>query len=54
MTSSPLQWQKQAPTRELAETMLNNLEKRYLGEGVYEYRLVVNTDNIIIESKLGD
>lgn len=31
MTSSPLQWQKQAPTRELAETMLDNLEKRYLG-----------------------
>jgi homoserine O-acetyltransferase/O-succinyltransferase len=30
MTSSPLQWQKQAPTRELAETMLDNLEKRYL------------------------
>ena len=31
MTSSPLQWQKNAPTRELAETMLDNLEKRYLG-----------------------
>ncbi len=30
MTSSPLQWQKSAPTRELAETMLDNLEKRYL------------------------
>jgi homoserine O-acetyltransferase len=30
MTSSPLQWQKSAPTRELAETMLENLEKRYL------------------------
>ena len=31
MTSSPLQWQKSAPTRESAETMLDNLEKRYLG-----------------------
>ena len=30
MTSSPLQWQKSAPTREQAETMLDNLEKRYL------------------------
>ena len=30
MTSSPLQWQKSAPTRELAETLLDNLEKRYL------------------------
>lgn len=30
MTSSPLQWQKSAPTRELAETMLDKLEKRYL------------------------
>lgn len=30
MTSSPLQWQKSAPTRELAETMLDNLEKKYL------------------------
>jgi homoserine O-acetyltransferase len=31
MTSSPLQWQKSAPTREQAETMLENLKKRYLG-----------------------
>lgn len=30
MTSSPLQMQKAAPTRELAEVMLDNLEKRYL------------------------
>jgi homoserine O-acetyltransferase len=30
MTSSPLQMQRSAPTRELAETMLDNLEKRYL------------------------
>ncbi len=30
MTSSPLQWQKSAPTREQAETMLAILEKRYL------------------------
>jgi homoserine O-acetyltransferase len=30
MTSSPLQWQKSAPTRAEAETMLDNLEKRYL------------------------
>ncbi|MEO7531830.1 MAG: alpha/beta fold hydrolase [Sediminibacterium sp.] len=30
MTSSPLQWQKSAPTRKEAETMLDNLEKRYL------------------------
>ena len=30
MTSSPLQWQKSAPTREQSETMLDNLEKRYL------------------------
>lgn len=30
MTSSPLQWQKSAPTREQAETMLDNLRKRYL------------------------
>ncbi len=29
MVSSPLQWQKSAPTRESAETMLDNLEKRY-------------------------
>jgi homoserine O-acetyltransferase len=30
MTSSPLQWQKNAPTRKQAEDMLDNLEKRYL------------------------
>lgn len=30
MTSSPLQWQKKAPTRETAEAMLDNLRKRYL------------------------
>jgi homoserine O-acetyltransferase len=29
MVSSPLQWQKNAPTRELAETMMDNLEKKY-------------------------
>lgn len=31
MTSSPLQWQKSAPTREQSETMLDNLRNRYLG-----------------------
>jgi homoserine O-acetyltransferase len=31
MTSSPLQWQKTAPTREQADVMLDNLRKRYLG-----------------------
>ncbi len=31
MTSSPLQWQKTAPTREQADIMLDNLRKRYLG-----------------------
>ncbi len=31
MSSSPLQWQKTAPTREQSETMLDNLEKRFLG-----------------------
>ncbi len=30
MTSSPLQWQKQAPTRKQAEDMLDNLEKKFL------------------------
>ncbi|WP_189605571.1 alpha/beta fold hydrolase [Salinimicrobium marinum] len=30
MVSSPLQWQKRAPTREESEEMLNNLLKRYL------------------------
>lgn len=30
MSSSPLQWQKSAPTRVQAEAMLDNLEKRYL------------------------
>lgn len=29
MSSSPLQWQKSAPTRKQAEDMLDNLEKRY-------------------------
>jgi len=31
MTSSPLQWQKTASTRELADGMLDNLRNRYLG-----------------------
>jgi homoserine O-acetyltransferase len=31
MTSSPLQWQKSAPTREQSEIMLDNLRNRYLG-----------------------
>ncbi|MEO8171561.1 MAG: alpha/beta fold hydrolase [Sediminibacterium sp.] len=30
MTSSPLQWQKSAPTRKQSEDMLDNLRKRYL------------------------
>lgn len=30
MTSSPLQWQKSAPTRKQAEDMLDNMERRYL------------------------
>jgi homoserine O-acetyltransferase len=29
MTSSPLQWQKSAPTRKQSEDMLDNMEKRY-------------------------
>lgn len=31
MTSSPLQWQKSAPTRKQAEDMLDNLRNRFLG-----------------------
>ncbi|MES2374126.1 MAG: alpha/beta fold hydrolase [Bacteroidota bacterium] len=31
MTSSPLQWQKNAPTRKQAEDMLDNLRNRFLG-----------------------
>jgi homoserine O-acetyltransferase len=31
MTSSPLQWQKSAPTRAQSETMLDNLRNRFLG-----------------------
>jgi homoserine O-acetyltransferase len=30
MVSSPLQWQKSAPTREEAEEMLDKLVERYL------------------------